>query len=40
MIQKENKKFLNNKVHWITHEFNPLFDLVEAMKYLKTKKEK
>ena len=33
MTQKE-------KVNWVTHEFDPLLDLVEAMKYLKNKKEK
>ena len=36
--RKSNKFETENK--WITHDFNPLLDLVEAMKYLKTKKEK
>lgn len=30
MTQKENEE-----VTWITHEFSPLLDLVEAIEYLK-----
>ena len=40
MVQKEKKKKLNDEVNRITHKFNPLLDLVNAMNYLKTKKEK
>ena len=38
MFQKENKKYLNEEVDWITHEFNPLQNLVEIIIYLKTRR--